>query len=144
MKEMETVLNRHGIRVAVPRDKTSRRALFAGKRCDTGDRRLACDGDTEICDLRNKLCRTMAELRKRQRPFGIREVRYDDRLFWGDEEMIAPLTRRWRAEEQEPRARATPRAPLPTQVGRLSPAARVDETVRRRELARLFFFEWSE
>jgi len=143
MKEMETVLNRHGIRVAVPRDKTSRRALFAGKRCDAGDRRLACDGDTEICDLRNKLCRTMAELRKRQRPFGIREVRHDDRVFWGDEEMIAPLTRRWRAEEERP-SRATPRPPLLTQVGRLSPAARVDETVRRGELARLFLFASSE
>lgn len=141
MNEMETVLRRHGIRIALPRDKASRRALFARKRCDVADRRLVCDAETEICDLRNQLCRTMAELRKRQRPFGIREVRHGNRLFWGDETMVAPLSRLSTAaveQQEEQRSRPDIHDTPPSPSATASPAARIDDAARRRYVERLF------
>lgn len=88
--QLKAILERHGVRTGLPRTKDELLSLFTKRRCNATDSRMAC-GDDDICDLRNNLCRSVAELRKKQRPHGIDQMEHANHLFWGDKRMLAQL-----------------------------------------------------
>lgn len=103
--QIKTILKRFRISEALPTKKADLIKLFEKKRCNAS-KLMACEG-SQICDLRNDLCRDDLKSRSTK----LQEYSFQGRRFWGSSEILEEIRRA--VVEREREGIVAPRPPSP-------------------------------
>jgi hypothetical protein len=99
IKKLHQILQKYGIRSALPTKREDLVNLFSKERCEISTD-IPCDPQKEFCDLRNRLCRDKKDL-PANIPRGFDTYRHNDKIYLGSHDDIQKLRALFLKEDEE-------------------------------------------